>query len=120
MPSGMGPACDRVFYRMIREQSLMIRQTEEPTVNFTSTYEFHYRCVGISPPPDAKRGDLRTVAAQIKQLDRRQQELINRRCGFNILPLAQASRHAASSRNNLCFCGSGKRFKHCHGMFGAG
>ena len=120
MPSRMGPACDRVFYRMLSDQSLIIRKTKEITVNFTSNYEAHYRFVGIPPPPDAKPFvELTTVYAQIKQLDSRQRELIRRRCGFDIIPLVEMSRHT-NSRNSLCFCGSGKRFKHCHGMFGAG
>ena len=119
MPPGMDPAGDRIFYRMLSEQSLIIREAERTTVNFTSSYESHYRWVGTPPPPDAKRNaDLTTVFAQIKQLDHRQQELIRRRCGFDVLPLVQMSRHSLS-RNSLCFCGSGKRFKHCHGMFGA-
>src|SRR5262249_32964012 len=74
MPRGMGRACDRIFYYMLSEQSLIIRMVERTTVNFTSSYEAHYRFVGMPPPPDAKRtADLTTVYAQITQLDRRQQ-----------------------------------------------
>jgi glycosyltransferase involved in cell wall biosynthesis len=120
MPAGMGPAGDRIFYRMISEQSLIIRETKEITVNYTSNYETHYRWLGIPPPADAKPNvDMATVVAQITQLDSRQQELVKRRCGFDILSYVQMSRFT-NSRNSLCFCGSGKRFKHCHGMFGAG
>jgi glycosyltransferase involved in cell wall biosynthesis len=118
MPSGLGPACDRVFYQLIRKQSLIIGNTEKITVNFTSNYEAHYRWVGVLPPVDAKRNvDMTAVVAQITQLDSRQQELVRRRCGFDILSHFQMTRFA-NSRNSVCFCGSGKRFKHCHGMIG--
>src|SRR6516165_12312027 len=43
MPPGMDPAGDRIFYRMLSEQSLIIREAERTTVNFTSRYEGHYR-----------------------------------------------------------------------------
>jgi len=119
MPQCLGPACDRVFYRMIRAQSLTIRNAEEITLNFTSTYAAHYRALGITPPRGAKNlVDLTTAFEQIKQLDSRQQELIKRRCGFDVLVLAQMSK-PTNSRNGLCFCGSGKRFKHCHGKWPA-
>jgi FkbM family methyltransferase len=115
MPSGMGPAGDRIFYRILTEQSLIIRKTERITVNFTSNYESHYRFVGVPPPPDAKPNvDMTTVFAQIKQIDSRQRELIRRRCGLDILSPVEMSR-PFNSGDSLCFCGSGKRFKHCHG-----
>ena len=121
MPQRMGPACDRIFYRMIRAQSLTIRNTEEITVNFTSIYAFHYRALGITPPRGAKDNvDLSTVWEQIKQLNSHQQELIKRRCGFDTLAFAHAQLfQSTNSRNAPCFCGSGKRFKHCHGKLPA-
>ena len=89
MPHFLGPACDCIFYRMIGEQLLTIRSTEKITVNFTSTYIFHYLALGITPPREAKFIDLSTAYEQINQLDLRQQELIKRRCGFDIFDVAK-------------------------------
>jgi glycosyltransferase involved in cell wall biosynthesis len=116
MPAGLSPACDRIFYRMISKQSLTIRNTEQITVNYSSNYINHH--VGAPPPEDAKRVDLSSVFAQMRQLDSHQRELIRRRCGFDIIP--NIMRPPIKSGNSICFCGSGKRFKHCHGRFAAG
>jgi SEC-C motif len=118
MPRCLGPVCDWVFYSMLRTQSLTIRNVEEITVNFTSTYAAHYRAMGMTPPRGAKEVNVITVFGQIQQLDLHQQELIRRRCGFDILEVAQM-KELTNSRNAYCFCGSGKRFKHCHGKWPA-
>jgi ectoine hydroxylase-related dioxygenase (phytanoyl-CoA dioxygenase family) len=34
-----------------------------------------------------------------------------------LIPLASVSRDARISRNELCPCGSGKKYKHCHGVW---
>ena len=121
MPSGLSPACDTVFNLIISNQSLIIRNTEEITVNFSSNYEAHYRIAGKPPPRDAKLSvNLDTVIDQIKQLDSNQRELIVRRCGFDIILEMSQNPKLRSRRNSICFCGSGRKFKHYHGRFAVG
>src|SRR5690348_3404088 len=100
MPSGLSPACDTVFNLIISNQSLIIRNTEEITVNFSSNYEAHYRIAGKPPPRDAKLSvNLDPVIDQIKQLDSNQRELIVRRCGFDII-LEMSQNPKLRSRRN--------------------
>jgi hypothetical protein len=115
MPRGIGEAFgDRIFYNMIKVSSLKVGQTNEVTVNYTSNWEDDYRRLGFVPPTTAKRSDIGPILAQLKELNSYQQELLRRRCGFDVLKLRMTF-PVTNVRNSPCFCGSGKRFKHCHG-----
>jgi hypothetical protein len=118
MPRRASSFGDRVFHKMVQAQRLTTRYTEEITVNYTSDWESHYRICGKTPPPGAK-GNVNIFPALewLRSLDRHQQQLVNNGCGCDLLLLANELSGARSvvTRNGPCPCGSGKRYKHCHG-----
>ena len=121
MPKTLSPICDRIFYNMLLRQPFKFMRVEKPTVNFHSMYESHYRYLGETPPIGAKpNADSSNIYAWINSLNTRQLAIANRLTGIDIKIfleklLGRGSPNSHTSRNALCSCGSGKKFKHCHG-----
>ena len=118
----ISPLCDRVFYRVAIENGLVMRHTKSATVNYVGNYQLIFRAVGRVAPPDAKPAiNQRPIFEWILSLDQRQQRLVNKRCGFDVLAWGRELYGATlqRSRNSLCHCGSGRRYKHCHGAWGS-
>ncbi len=116
MPKPMAPLCDRVFLGMLRQQPLRHASTAKVTVNYHCLWESCYRILGEEPPAGAKPNiDADTIDAWLGTLSAREREIAYRLAGLSAIPRATAEQVFASSRNALCSCGSGKRFKNCHG-----
>ena len=120
MPVVLAPICDRVFYSMIKSRNLALRHVPKITVNFTYRNENLYRVLGETLPPDVKPViDLRPIFNWLLGLNGSQRRLVADRCGFD--PVSMATQAIAGSqplrlgRNSPCPCGSGKKYKHCHG-----
>ena len=121
MPRKVSPICDRIFYNMLLKQPFNFKRVERPTVNYHCKYESHYRYLGEQPPVGAKPNvDWQNIYAWANSLDIRQLEIANRLAGVDIRTVfekifGRVSPNSHTSRNALCSCGSGKKFKHCHG-----
>jgi hypothetical protein len=85
----MGPIGDRIFYRIVKSNSLTMHYTNSETVNFVGNYKNFYRAVGKTPPPDAKTIDRISIINWINSLDSRQQRLASQRCGIDLLALVR-------------------------------
>lgn len=70
----------------------------------------------LRPPPPApeKREELITMMAAAPLLIYRHFKQ-QRQAGPNVRPTVQRRAHAKTGRNQPCPCGSGKKYKHCHG-----
>jgi glycosyltransferase involved in cell wall biosynthesis len=80
---------DRIFYRIVKDNSLTVSYTKTATVNFVGNYAHFYRALGKTPPRDAKTIDRNSIISWIKSLDSRQLRLASRRCGIDLLGLAE-------------------------------
>jgi hypothetical protein len=136
MPAQLAPIGDRVYYAMLQANGVTLRHTGHKTVNYTCQYAAIYRGLGEMPPPGAKESvDVGPIWLWLTGLSEREQRLVQLRCGVDLLPtarevLAKARAAAAQSspaptqvsagvlrahRNDKCPCGSGRRYKECHG-----
>jgi hypothetical protein len=117
MPPELAPTCDRVFYAMLQRQPFRCVRVERATVNYHCLWESVYRSLGESPPEGAKpSNDDTKVINYLASLSPRESEIVARLTGVDFIakePLL------APSRNSPCPCGSGKKFKHCHGEWRA-
>jgi len=120
MPRSLSVLCDRVFYAAANSYKLRSAVVSQPTVYYECLYASVYEVIGETPPPNAKPDpDFSTVSSWLRSLNdadlwhavRRSGTLLNREAR-GLAELYVVSRNAA------CPCGSGKRFKHCHGAFG--
>jgi hypothetical protein len=120
MPKNLAPLGDRYFLAMMRSRSYIHARMSRPTVNYLCGWESIYRALGETPPPQAKPNiDANAVERWLRSLDRRELEITGRLTGVSFLAGAAPSAPAADTpRNAPCPCGSGKRFKHCHGVLG--
>jgi hypothetical protein len=106
---------------MLLKQPFNFKRVEKPTVNYHYMYELHYRLLGELPPVGARPNiDWENIIAWVSSLDIRQLEIANRLGGVDIRTVfeklfGRVSPNSHTSRNALCPCGSGKKFKHCHG-----
>ena len=120
MPIELAAICDRAFYRMIVSRNLAVRDAHKITVNYTYTYENLYRALGETPPPGVKPlVDFRPIFEWLLGLNASQRQFVANRCGFD--PMSMLTQTIGGShprpvgRNSDCPCGSGKKYKHCHG-----
>jgi glycosyltransferase involved in cell wall biosynthesis len=106
MPKELGSLCDRVFLKKAISAGFKLHYIAARTVAFRTQYLSHYQRAGISPSPNLKGADTH---------DRALNYLISGKAGSaeyaklfrDVLPIPK--------RNEPCPCGSGKRYKHCHG-----
>jgi glycosyltransferase involved in cell wall biosynthesis len=112
---------DRLIYRVVKENSLTMYYTRSETVNYVGNYAVYYRAIGKTPPPDAKANITPVpIFNWIKSLDGRQRRLASQRCGVDLEALERDVAHSMfsrASRNESCPCGSGRKYKHCHGAY---
>lgn len=132
MPKRMWPGCDRVIYATLLSRGLVAARVNRATVNYQSLWRYHYRVLGEEPPPDAKssvkHGELKEW---FDSLPPRDNVIARRLMGWpvatddnrSVAPAraaAQRRQNAPTSqprvgRNDKCPCGSGRKYKHCHG-----
>jgi hypothetical protein len=121
IPGELAPIGDRVFYQMIRSRKLSVREAPKITVNYTCTVQEIYHALGERPPPGTKPGpDFEAIRKWLLGLDGVNRRLVAERCGIDLVPMlarrnAERSEALALTRNSPCPCGSGKKYKHCHG-----
>ena len=124
MPKRLSAAGDRFFYAFIMQKNLTVATTNVKTVNYHNTYVHPYLHLGEVPPPEAKELPLDDFFDSVKMAGNiREAVILNRLVGFEFFrPASQSGINIAlfqnsQSRNALCSCGSGKKYKHCHGRF---
>jgi hypothetical protein len=103
---------------MMRSRPFVQAQASRPTVNYLCVWEARYMSIGEMPPPEAKPNiSVGRVERWLRSLDRRELEITGRLAGVSFLAEAAPPDPPASStpRNAECPCGSGKKYKHCHG-----
>jgi len=122
IPSELAPIGDRVFYQLIKSRKLSMREAPRITVNYTCTIEEIYHALGEKPPPGTKPGpDLEAIREWLLGLDAANRRLVAERCGIDLVAMlaprnAERSKRTHPGRNSPCPCGSGKKYKHCHGV----
>ena len=125
MPRRVSAAGDRFFYAFISRKNLRVATTNVKTVNYHTTYVYPYRGLGETPPPEAKELPLDEFFASVRMArDTREAVILNRLVGLEFFqsPISPPSldigfSETSQSRNAPCSCGSGKKYKHCHGRF---
>lgn len=119
MPPELAPICDRVFYAMLQQQSFRFVRVEKPTVNYHCLEEVYYRALGDPPPDGAKpSNDFAKFENYLASLSPRELEIVTRLIGVALtFKRPESPRIFVTSRNSQCPCGSGKKFKHCHGAW---
>lgn len=135
MPRQMSPAGDRVFYSMLLRQEFVAARVSRPTVNYTTMWKFHYHTLRETPPPDAKPGiNHAKLKDWFESLPPREHVIATRLMGWSVSspearpvapsaaqgrgsagPTEATRREAKIGRNDKCPCGSGRKYKHCHG-----
>jgi hypothetical protein len=121
-PPQLAPVCDQIFYSFLKELNLQFVRAKRPTVNYQNLFEVFYRALGEAPPENAKPNpDGQIVNKYLSTLNARQLQILNRLTGlkFAVEPpeTAKVQAPVTHPRNSKCPCGSGKKFKHCHGRF---
>jgi glycosyltransferase involved in cell wall biosynthesis len=125
MPRRVSAAGDRFFYAFIMQKILTVATTGIKTVNYHCTYVYPYLGLGETPPPEAKELPLDEFFNRTRMArDEREAVVLNRLVGLEFFqsPVSQSKADIkftsnSLSRNALCSCGSGKKYKHCHGRF---
>jgi glycosyltransferase involved in cell wall biosynthesis len=126
IPKRLSAVGDRFFFAFIMQKGLRVATTNTKTVNYHNMYAYPYSALGETPPVDAKEpwvADLINSARMVSNV--REAIILNRLLGFEFFrsPASPQIKIDAGifgnspSRNSLCYCGSGKKYKHCHGRF---
>ena len=123
MPRRVSAAGDRFFYAFIKQKNLRVATTSTKTVNYHNTYVYPYLELGETPPPEAKELPLDEFFDSVRMArDPREAVILNRLVGLEFFqsPVSRSGTDIglsanAQSRNAPCSCGSGKKYKHCHG-----
>jgi hypothetical protein len=124
MPKGLAAFGDRIFNQMLKRQKFRSAFVQRPTVNYRCIWESLYRAVRETPPLGAKPSlDRSNIDVWLSSLNERELEIAARLAGIGLTAMrhettagvAPASGSERISRNSLCPCGSGKKYKRCHG-----
>jgi cellulose synthase/poly-beta-1,6-N-acetylglucosamine synthase-like glycosyltransferase len=116
MPKELSAIGDRVFTRALQERGLKVASVPVKTVNYHCMWEGCYRALGEPPPPGAKPNvDGAAIEKYLHSLSDREFRLVSNLSGVHF------SRRTAAppKRNAPCECGSGLKYKHCHGKLAA-
>ena len=121
MPKPLSPICDRAFYAAIKSYRLRATIVEEPTVYYECLWASVYESAGLPIPPGAKPNvDIGPILKWLASLTVEELETANTRAGFDISSMlgrgTMSIQKKKRGRNAPCPCGSGKRYKHCHGL----
>jgi hypothetical protein len=68
MPKILGPLCDRIFLKALREKRYRFAYSDMRTVAFRSQYAVHYVAAGLEPPHEAKRDISADALAWVKSI----------------------------------------------------
>lgn len=123
IPRQLSAINDRVVVSALKNYGLRPARVKNPTVFYECLWSAIYQSVGELPPPNAKPNvDPMPIYAWLDTLADRELTIANRRSGSMVRrqsriftstrPEAAAP---ATGRNSPCPCGSGKKYKHCHG-----
>jgi glycosyltransferase involved in cell wall biosynthesis len=123
IPRQLSAINDRVVTSALKNYGLRPAFVKDPTVFYECLWSEIYRSVGEVPPPNAKPSvDPVPIYAWLDTLPDRELTIANRRSGVavrrqsRVLVSARSeSRTPAAGRNSPCPCGSGRKYKHCHG-----
>jgi hypothetical protein len=128
MPKPMTAHGDVFFGKMLRQRGLVSARIRTPTVNYQNMWSHLYEELGETPPPGAKPPfDGAEVTGWIKSLSPRESEIAGRLAGFLLSgearsappsPVTKRPQRDKVGRNDKCPCGSGQKYKHCHGAQG--
>ncbi|MEA2981349.1 MAG: hypothetical protein QOF09_3172 [Alphaproteobacteria bacterium] len=106
MPKVLGSLCDRVFLKKAIKAEFKITYIPARTVGFRTQYLYHYHKAGIAPPPNVKANNVHDAALNY---------LISGEADSGEYAELLSYLLPSQKRNQLCLCGSGKKYKHCHG-----
>ena len=113
MPKELSAICDRVFYQALKARALKATLVPTKTVNYHCLWEAIYRHIGETPPPGAKPNvDVARIEKYLRELPDRELQVISNLSGVDF-SIGRSS--APPGRNAPCHCGSGLKYKHCHG-----
>jgi glycosyltransferase involved in cell wall biosynthesis len=114
MPKPLTPICDRVFFAATAAYKLRSAELDQPTVFYETLWATVYEAAGLPAPPNAKPNvDMTPAESWLESLSEAQLQLANKLAGSVIRDSQGIS--VPTARNAKCPCGSGKRYKHCHG-----
>jgi len=115
VPKQLSAICDRVFYQALQARALKAAFVPIKTVNYHCLWEAIYRQIGETPPAGAKPSiDVAPINRYLHELSDRELQLVSDLSGVDF-SIRRAS--VPPSRNALCHCGSGLKYKYCHGKF---
>lgn len=119
MVAPVAPICDRIFYGMIKAHNLSVHHTNNITVNYTGDYAPFYTAVGRAPLPTTKSVvNIQAMADWVAGLSPRRRKVVHALCGVDPLSvIKEIGAPPRLRRNDACYCGSGKKYKYCHGAF---
>jgi glycosyltransferase involved in cell wall biosynthesis len=105
---------DRMFLAAATAYKLRSAQVDRPTVFYETLWSANYEAAGLAAPPNAKPNvDMMPAQVWLDSLSAEQLRLANKLAGSVVRD--PEGKPAQMSRNAMCPCGSGKRYKHCHG-----
>ena len=119
IPKPLSPICDRMFYAALKNYKLRSALVEDPTVFYECLWSSVYQTAGLPVPPNAKPNvQVAPILSWLDSLTLEEMDLTNKRAGSVVRDTVNGMGHRAKriSRNAPCPCGSGKRYKHCHGV----
>ncbi len=108
IPRPLAPIGDRIFYAAAKAYGLRSAVLDQPTLFYETLWSANYVAAGLPVPANAKPTvDMTATSIWLDSLTSEQLDLVNKLAGSVI--------RAPVNRNAACPCGSGKRYKHCHG-----
>jgi glycosyltransferase involved in cell wall biosynthesis len=114
MPKPLTPICDRIFFSAAMAHKLRSAELDQPTVFYETLWSTVYKAAGLPAPPNAKPNiDIMPAQIWLNSLTDAQLRLANKLAGSVLRD--PGTPPSLPSRNAKCPCGSGKRYKHCHG-----
>ena len=117
-PKPLSPIRNRTFYAAAKNYQLRSALVEEPTVFYECLRVSVYEAAGLPVPPNAKPDvEIAPILRWLDSLTGEELELVNKRAGSTIRGTMgeMGILDKTIGRNAPCPCGSGKRYKHCHG-----
>jgi hypothetical protein len=118
MPKPLTPVGDRIFFAAAMAQKLRSAELDRPTVFYETLWSTVYEAAGLPAPPNAKPNvDMMPAQSWLDSLSDAQMRLANKLAGSMLRDPDKIV--VSTPRNARCPCGSGKRYKHCHGATAA-
>jgi glycosyltransferase involved in cell wall biosynthesis len=114
MPKPLTPICDRIFFAATAAYRLRSAELDQPTVFYETLWAAVYAAARLPVPPNAKSNvDMMPAQIWLDSLSAAELRLANKLAGSIIRDPEKIT--VPTPRNAKCPCGSGKRYKHCHG-----